>query len=105
LIDEWTEVVPSPTETIGVALDPPTPSTSPPQAILIAVPPDRTSRWNDETLAATVAQTFELARTRSVDVDSLEGLGQFLPATYFALNWAGATVSTDLQSGLGVGAK
>ena len=39
LIDEWVEVVPSTTETTGIALQYDQPNAAPPQTILIAVPP------------------------------------------------------------------
>ena len=68
----------------------------------MAFPPgDATRRWDLDTLAATVLQTLELARLRAVDRDALDGAGQFVPALYFALNLAGATVSTDFQDGKG----
>jgi len=38
LIDEWVEVVPSPKETTGVALQYDQPNAPPPQTILLAVP-------------------------------------------------------------------
>ena len=40
LIDEWVEVVPSATETTGIALQYDQPNAAPPQTILIAVPPE-----------------------------------------------------------------
>ena len=40
LIDEWVEVVPSTTETTGIALQYDQPNAAPPQTILIAVPPE-----------------------------------------------------------------
>jgi hypothetical protein len=101
-VDEWVEVVPSPTETTAVAFHYDRPEASAPNAIVLAVPPGPdTLRWNLDALAATVLQTLELARLRAVDRDALEAAGQFLPALYFPLNLAGATVSTDFQDGKG----
>jgi hypothetical protein len=45
LIDEWVEVVPSATETTGIALQYDRPSAAPPQTILIAVPPEIELPW------------------------------------------------------------
>jgi hypothetical protein len=101
-VDEWVEVVPSPTETTAVAFHYDRPGATAPNAIVLAVPPGPdTQRWNLDSLSATVLQTLELARLRAVDRDALEVAGQFVPALYFALNLAGATVSTDFQNGKG----
>jgi hypothetical protein len=110
VVDEWVEVVPSATETTGLAIHYDRPGSTPPQAILIAVPPAEEPRWDLATLEATVRQALQLARMRAVDLDALattkdgeaaERPGQFLPASYLALNLTGATVATNLQDGRG----
>jgi hypothetical protein len=110
VIDEWVEVLPSATETTGLAIHFDSPGSTPPQAILIAVPPDEEPTWDLEKLTATVRQALELARMRAVDLDALATTqdggaagrpGHFLPAAYLALNLTGATVATNLQDGRG----
>jgi hypothetical protein len=95
LIDEWVEVVPSATETTGIALQYDRPSASPPQTILLAVPPVPESPWTIGSLQEVLLETLDLARIRAVDPDALDDVGHFLPALYFALNTDNETVSTD----------
>ena len=40
IVDEWTDVLPSPRATTAAAVNAPAPSARPPQAVLIAVTPD-----------------------------------------------------------------
>jgi hypothetical protein len=95
LIDEWVEVVPSATETTGIALQYDQPNSAPPQTILIAVPPEIELPWTVWSLQQVLLETLDLARIRAVDSDSLNEVGHFLPALYFAFNTDGDTVSTD----------
>jgi len=95
LIDEWVEVVPSATETTGIALQYDRPNSAPPQTILIAVPPDLEAPWTVWSLQQVLLETLDLARLRAVDPDSLNEVGHYLPAMYFAINTDGDTVSTD----------
>jgi hypothetical protein len=95
LIDDWVEVVPSPRETTGIALQYDQPDAAPPQTILIAVPPDVDLPWTVWSLQQVLLETLDLARTRAVDPDALNEVGQYLPALYFAVNAANDTVSTD----------
>ncbi|HSB08703.1 MAG TPA: hypothetical protein VLM38_04290, partial [Blastocatellia bacterium] len=92
LIDEWVEVVPSATETTGIALQYDRPNSAPPQTILIAVPPDLEAQWTIWSLQQVLLETLDLARLRAVDPDALSEVGHYLPAMYFALNTAGDTV-------------
>lgn len=95
LIDEWVEVVPSATETTGIAFQYDQPNAAPPQTILIAVPPVIDEPWTAWSLQQVLLETLDLARIRAVDPDALDEVGHYLPAAYFALNLEGATVSTD----------
>lgn len=97
MIDEWVEVVPSPTETTGVVFQSNQPDSCPPQAILLAVPPDPATAdtWTEASLVEIVQETIDLAHIRAVTPDLLGELGQYLPALYFPLNVAGDTISTD----------
>jgi len=95
LIDEWVEVVPSATETTGIALQYDQPNATPPQTIPVAVPPEVDVPWTVWSLQQVLLETLDLARIRAVDPDALDEVGHYLPALYFAFNLAGDTVSTD----------
>ncbi|MGZ8236419.1 MAG: hypothetical protein ACXWTY_00915 [Methylobacter sp.] len=95
LIDEWVEVVPSSTETTGLALQYDQPNAAPPQTILLAVPPELESPWTIWSLQQVLLETLDLARIRAIDPDALDEVGHYLPALYFACNTAGDTVATD----------
>ena len=95
LIDEWVEVVPSATETTGIALQYDQPNAAPPQTILLAVPPEVDVPWTVWSLQQVLLETLDLARIRTVDPDALDEVGHYLPALYFACNTANDTVSTD----------
>jgi len=95
LIDEWNERIPSTSETAAVAFHYDQPDARAPQAILIAVCPDSRATWDDDLITATLNETLDLAKIRTVDLDSVQQVGQILPALYFALNLKGATISTD----------
>jgi hypothetical protein len=101
LFDEVAEVLPARTRTTSLALNFDRPDAAAPQAILLGVPPDPGAPWTLETLRATVLESLDLAKLRMVDLDALRDAGQFLPATYFALNSKGATVATDFAGGAG----
>ncbi|MGH9753787.1 MAG: hypothetical protein ACREA2_13490 [Blastocatellia bacterium] len=98
LIDEWVEVVPNAKETTGIALQYDQPNSTPPQTILIAVPPEIGLPWTVQSLQQVLLETLDLAKIRAVDPDALDEVGHFLPALYFAHNTAGDTVSTDFTT-------
>ena len=94
-IDEWVEVMPRPTETTGLVFQFDQPDAMAPQSILLAVPPDPDQPWNLWQLQQGLLETLDMARIRAVDPDTLDEVGHYLPATHFAINTAGDTVSTD----------
>jgi hypothetical protein len=104
VFEEFIEVLASPTKTTGLALHYDQPDVTPPQAIVLAVPPrlNEDWTWTLTTLEATVHATFELAKMRMVDLDVLQEAGHFLPATYLGLNMKGVTVATDFLAGRGL---
>lgn len=95
LIDEWVETVPSATETTGIALQYDRPNATPPQNILVAVPPVVEAPWTVWSLQQVLLETLDLARVRAVDPDALGDVGHYLPATYFAVNTEGDAITTD----------
>ena len=98
LIDEWVEVVPNSSETTGVVFQYDQPGTAPPQCILLALPPDLETPWSLWSLQQVLLETLDQALIRAVDPDTLDEVGHYLPALYFAINPNGETVSTDLTS-------
>jgi hypothetical protein len=94
IIDEWNERIPSIPTIASLAFHYTEPAARAPQSVLVAVCPDNRAAWDDGLIQATLEETLELAKIRTVDLASVEGVGQILPALYFALNLQGATFST-----------
>ena len=97
LLDEWVERVPDPLQTTGVAFHYEEPGSRAPQALLVAVCPDERPAWDDDILLATLNETLDLAKIRSVDLEGLDDLGQIIPALWFAFNPDGRTVSFETE--------
>ena len=103
LIDDWPERIPTPLESSGLAFHYDEPKSRPPQCLLLALSPTTAAKeWQPGVLLEIIKETFEWATIRTVDLDSLTGLGQLLPALYFGHNTSGPqapdTVSTDFGS-------
>jgi hypothetical protein len=98
MIDEWPERIPSVQENAAVAFHYEEPKARAPQALLLAVCPDNRPFWDDDLITAILEETLELAKIRSVDLDSVTEVGQILPALYFSLNLQGATISTNFAT-------
>ncbi len=99
-VDAWSEVVPAATQTTALAFQIDQPHAAPPQAILLAVPPDPSvATWTDDAIEATVREALALAKLRLVDGDLIGTAAHFLPALYFAINLANDTASTDFTGG------
>jgi hypothetical protein len=96
LFDEWHEVVPSSTETTGLAFHYDEPEARAPQAILIAVAPDAAQPWDTETLEAVLLETLELSKLRLVDQDAMTELDHYLPAIYVPSNAAGEAAAGEV---------
>jgi hypothetical protein len=80
LVDSWSELVPTGTVTTGLTFHYDSPDATPPQTLLLAVPPAAgTWRWED--LLVTLHETLELAKDRAVEPQHLQHLvyGQLLP--------------------------
>jgi hypothetical protein len=71
------------------------PDATPPQSVLIAVPPGADLAWTIGSLQKVLSETLDLARMRVVDPSILGEIQHFLPALYFASNAQGDTVSTE----------
>jgi hypothetical protein len=97
LVDEWPERIPSTKQSAAVAFHYDEPKSRAPQALLLAICPDSRPEWDDELLLATLQETLQLAKIRTVDLDSLTDVGQILPALYVPMNLQQATISTRFR--------
>ncbi len=94
-IDEWTEVVPSTTETTAIAFQLDPPDACAPQCVLLAVPPQPDLPWTVGSLYRVLLETLDLAKLRALDAESLTDAAQYLPGLYLAFNANDDAVSTD----------
>lgn len=99
LLDEWTEVIPAETETTGLTFQFDKPNAEPPQAILLATPPQFTGSWDWTDLVQTLHETLDMARVRGVEPQQIDQspLSVFLPATILATTWRPITIAADLS--------
>jgi hypothetical protein len=86
-------VIPEPDVATGLSFHHAAPVAAPPQAVLLAAPPDGQAAWSP-TPRGILLETLELAKLRLVDLDAL-GAGT-APAAWFAYNTKDDTVSTDV---------
>lgn len=98
VVDEWVEVVPNAQETTGVVFHYDAPGSCAPQALLLAVSPNRARKWDADLLERILLETYDLTRMRSVQPHDLRGVGHAIPALFFARNTggdpAGDTIAT-----------
>jgi len=82
LVDSFTEVVPAPQATTGLTFHYDVPDATPPQDLLLVVPPDPAAGWRWEDLLVALHDTLELAKDRAVEPQHLQGTlyAQLLPA-------------------------
>ena len=73
VIDDWTETVPTDREVTGIAFNFNRPNALAPQAVLVAVPPERRGQWAMDDLVDSVHEALDLARIRAVEPDMLIG--------------------------------
>jgi hypothetical protein len=83
LVDEWVEVIPGESATTGLVFHYDSPDAEPPQAMLLAVPPDPAGTWQWGDLVGALHDTLDLARARALEPDALAATAYaaFLPAT------------------------
>ena len=72
LIDDWTEEIPTATETTGITFRYNQPNAVPPQSLLLAVTPEETGSWNWDALVGILNDTLQRAKRRAVEPDQLE---------------------------------
>lgn len=83
MLDEWMEIIPGESETTGIAFHFNQPDARAPQNVLLAVPPEKTGKWDFEALGLCVEEAFNLAKLRAVEPDHIDSsmFSQLLPAT------------------------
>ncbi|MDT7827758.1 hypothetical protein RQM65_03650 [Pricia sp. S334] len=83
LLDEWTEVIPSKTEDVGVTFHYDRPNSEPPQVMLMAMTPRFTGEWQWNDLMDIVNETLDLAKKRALEPEQIDqtAYARFLPAT------------------------
>jgi hypothetical protein len=96
-IDEWVEVVPNREETTSVAFHYESPTSAPPQVMLLGVPAPGMNAWTPDAALGLVSEALALAKIRLVDMDDLAALGQLLPAFVTAENSAGDVAALDVE--------
>lgn len=101
VFDEWIERIPSAAETTAIAFHHERPRNRPGNALLLAVSPDAAATWTPESLLQVFNDTLDLARIRTVDLDSITEVGEVLPALYFPFNSAGQTVAVNVAETTG----
>ncbi len=67
LIDEWTEVIPTETETTGLTFHYDRPSSEAPQTFLLALPTKLTGNWTWQDLVDSLLFTLDAARLRAIE--------------------------------------
>jgi hypothetical protein len=98
VVDEWTEIVPSESETTAIAFQFAPPDACAPQCLLLAVPPVPGADWTVDTLRQVLDETRDLAKLRAVDPETLGETAQYLPALSLAFNAKDDAVSTDVAA-------
>ncbi len=81
VFDQWSERIPTDYEMTGLTFHFDAPTSRPPQALLLALPPAGEA-WDFELIVATVREAFALARLRAVAPETLDDYGQQIPAVY-----------------------
>jgi hypothetical protein len=95
LLDQWPEILPNREEDAGVVFHYDAPGAQAPHAVLLAVPPRQAEQWSYDDIEATLLETLESARARTVDLSDLGRYGQVLPAAYLAANPDNAAIATS----------
>lgn len=74
LIDDWTEMIPTNSETTGITFNYNQPNALPPQALLLAVTPEIKGHWTWDDLMGILNDTLHRAKLRAVEPQLLDNL-------------------------------
>lgn len=80
-VDSWVERVPASDQLTGLTFHFDSPSSRPPQTLLLAVPP-KGEAWSLDLLRDTIAETLDNAKLRAVGPEHLSAFGHHLPAIF-----------------------
>ncbi len=94
VLDQWVERIPSSYEMTGLTFHFDAPTSRPPQALLLAVPPNGKT-WDFSLVVDTVREAFARARLRAVAPETLGEYGHQLPAVYLTGNLDMIGAETD----------
>jgi hypothetical protein len=105
LIDDWTEVIPTSSETTGITFNYDQPNAMPPQAVLLAVTPNVTGHWDWNELVGVLEDTLLRAKLRAVEPQLLDKqdnpeLSVMLPALLAGFSEYDLDVSLDYRLNL-----
>ncbi|HEX3130342.1 MAG TPA: hypothetical protein VH394_23600 [Thermoanaerobaculia bacterium] len=95
LLDEWTEVIPTPEVETGIAFHYDRPSCEAPQSLLLVTPSDFRGEWQWNDLVDALNETLDFAKRRAVEPDQIDATpyARFLPATVSAVTKQQITIS------------
>jgi hypothetical protein len=94
VIDSWSEVIPGTDSVTGVAVNYDAPTSRPPQALLLALPPAGRT-WSFDHMVDTLLDTLEAAKLRMIDIDNLLAYGHQAPAIFSPSNIASGVQETS----------
>lgn len=97
LIDEWTEVIPSKTETTGLTFHFDQPNNEAPQSFLLATPTDFRGEWTWPDLVDALHETLDLCRLRALEPVHIDttGYAHLLPATISSVTYYPLTIALN----------
>ena len=96
MFDAWSEPIPGRAATTGLAVHFDRPGAQPPQAVLLAMPPEEGS-WAPDQIETMLLQTLGLARARAVGPETLRTWGHMLPGVFLPGDVAVATVAEETE--------
>lgn len=104
LVDEWTEVIPGPTETTGITFHYDRPNCEPPQSWLLALAARRDGQWSWDELLNAVNDTLDSAKRRTIEPVHIDNTryAWFLPATNSAYTFPEISISNNLLRNVGI---
>jgi hypothetical protein len=81
ILDEWTEVIPTREETLGLTFHYDQPNSEPPQTLLLVTPSEFTGHWRWDDLVNTLHETLAMAKKRAVEPEHADVTvyNRFLP--------------------------
>ena len=85
LVDEWTEVIPTKTETTGLSFQYDQPNAEPPQTMLLVTPAAFKGEWHWSELVGALHETLDLAKLRAIEPGQIDktAYSQFITSHHF----------------------